>query len=107
MSIYDQFYIIKNNRIKLLSVVFVALTFLFISPTVTSAFASPITAISNQTLTQDDTGVIILEGATVIDGTADLPKPNTTIVINGSRIAYLSSDTTTTLIPLQPKMSLT
>jgi imidazolonepropionase-like amidohydrolase len=96
MSMYDQFYIIKNNRIKLLSAVsvgIVALTILFISPTVTSAFASPFAAVSNQTLTQNDAGVIILEGATVIDGTGDLPKSNTTIVINGSKIAYLSSDT--------------
>jgi imidazolonepropionase-like amidohydrolase len=48
---------------------------------------------SNQVLTKNNAGVIILEGATVIDGTGDLPKPNTTIVINESRIAYLSSDT--------------
>jgi predicted amidohydrolase YtcJ len=41
-------------------------------------------------LTKNNAGVIILEGATVIDGTGDLPKPNTTIVINGSRIVYLS-----------------
>src|SRR5215217_2041216 len=85
----------KNNRVKLLSVVsvgIVALAFLFISPTVTSAFASPFTTISNQTLTQNDAGVIILEGATVIDGTGNLPKPNATIVINGSKIAYLSSE---------------
>ena len=53
----------------------------------------PLTAMSNQVLTKNNAGVIILEGATVIDGTGDLPKPNTTIVINGSRIAYLSSDT--------------
>src|SRR5829696_1001789 len=95
MSMYEQFYIIKNNRIKLLSVVsvgMVALTFLFISSTVTSAFASPFTAMSNQTLTQNGAGVIILEGATVIDGTGDLPKSNATIVINGNKIAYLSSD---------------
>jgi imidazolonepropionase-like amidohydrolase len=72
----------------------VAVTLLFFSPTVTSAFASPLTAMSNQTLTHnDDAGVIILEGATVIDGTGDLPKPNTTIIINGSRIASLSSNT--------------
>jgi len=45
---------------------------------------------SNQVLTKNNAGVIILEGATVIDGTGDLPKPNTTIVINGSRIVYLS-----------------
>jgi imidazolonepropionase-like amidohydrolase len=85
----------KNNSVKLLSVVsvgIVALAFLFISPTVTSAFASPFTTISNQTLTQNDAGVIILEGVTVIDGTSDLPKPNATIVINGSKIAYLSSE---------------
>ena len=65
MSVYDQFYIIKNSRINLLSVVsvgLVALTFRFISPTVTSAFASPFTSMSNQTLTQNDAGVIILEG---------------------------------------------
>jgi hypothetical protein len=62
---YDQFYIIKKNRIKLLSVVsvgIVALTFLFISPTVTSAFASPFTSMSNQTLALNDAGVITLEG---------------------------------------------
>lgn len=85
-----QFYIIQNNRIKLFSVGLVGivamLTFLLVSPTVASAFASPLTA-------QNDDGVIILEGATVIDGTGDLPKPNTTIIINGSRIASLSSNT--------------
>ena len=85
-----QFYIIQNNRIKLFlvgSVGIVAIsTFLLVSPTVASAFASPLTA-------QNDDGVIILEGATVIDGTGDLPKPNTTIIINGSRIASLSSNT--------------
>jgi imidazolonepropionase-like amidohydrolase len=47
---------------------------------------------SDQAQAQNNTGVIILEGATVIDGTGALPKPNTTIVINGSRIAYLSSN---------------
>lgn len=80
------------KQLSVVSVGIVALTFLFISPNVTSAFASPFTAISNQKLTQNDAGVIILEGATVIDGTSDLPKPNATIVINGSRIAYLSSE---------------
>ena len=73
MSIYDQLHIIKNNKIKPSSVVSVgilAVTFLFISPTTTSAIAE----------------------ATIIDGTGDSPKHNTTIVLNGSRIAYLSSD---------------
>ena len=55
----------------------------------------PFTAMSNQTLTQNNPRVTILEGATVIDGTGALPKPNTTIVINGSKIAYLSSDIAT------------
>ncbi|MGA9167350.1 MAG: amidohydrolase family protein, partial [Nitrososphaeraceae archaeon] len=38
--------------------------------------------------------IIILENATVIDGTGDLPKPNTTIVINESRIADLTNNAT-------------
>jgi imidazolonepropionase-like amidohydrolase len=94
-----QFFAPKNNRIKILSIIpvaVVAISFLFISLTMNSSFAStiqpPLTAMSNQALTQNNAGVIILEGATVIDGTGDLPKPNTTIVINGSRIAYLSSE---------------
>src|SRR5919109_410881 len=90
------FILLKNNMVKQLSVVsvgiVVALTFLFISPTVTSSVDSPFTAISTQMLAQNDAGVIILEGATVVDGTGDLPKPNATIVINGSKIAYLSSE---------------
>src|SRR5215207_6505681 len=102
-SIYPmryQFYVIKNNKTKLLSVRSVAIitiSLLFTSPTMPSTFANtiqpPLTAMSNQVLTKNNAGVIILEGATVIDGTGDLPKPNTTIVINGSRIAYMSSDT--------------
>src|SRR5919106_4716298 len=95
MGMYDRFYVIKNNRVKLLAVVsvgiVVAVTFLFISPAVTSAFASPLTAMSNQPI-QNSNGIVILEGVTVIDGTGNLPKPNSTIVINGSMIAYLSSD---------------
>jgi imidazolonepropionase-like amidohydrolase len=85
----------KNNRANLLSVLSVGLggiTFLIISHTVTLAFASPLITMSDQAQTQNNTGVIILEGATVIDGTGALPKPNTTIVINGSRIAHLSSN---------------
>jgi imidazolonepropionase-like amidohydrolase len=45
-------------------------------------------------LAQNNAGIIILENATVIDGTGDLSKPNTTIVINGSRIADLSNNAT-------------
>jgi imidazolonepropionase-like amidohydrolase len=95
-----QFCATKNNKVKIVSVIsvaVVAISFLFISHTINSTFAStiqpPLTAIPNQMLTKNNAGVIILEGATVIDGTGDLPKPNTTIVINESRIAYLSSDT--------------
>jgi imidazolonepropionase-like amidohydrolase len=44
--------------------------------------------------THNNTGIIVLKGATVIDGTGDPPRPNTTIIIDGSRIAALSSNTT-------------
>jgi len=93
-----QFHIIINNRVKLFSVVSVgivaiavAVTLLFVSPAVPLAYASPLSEMSNQAKIQNNTGVIVLEGATVIDGTGGLPKPNTTIVINESRIACLSS----------------
>src|SRR5688572_25799246 len=76
----------------------VAISFLFISPTMipnaASTIQTPLTAIPNQRLAQNNAGIIILENATVIDGTGDLPKPNTTIVINGSRIADLSNNAT-------------
>ena len=55
---------------------------------------TPLTPMPNQRLAQNNAGIIILENATVIDGTGDLPKPNTTIVINGSRIADLSNNAT-------------
>ena len=56
--------------------------------------SSPLfTATSNQTLARNNTGAVILEGATVIGGTGALPKPNTTLVINGSRIVYASNIT--------------
>jgi imidazolonepropionase-like amidohydrolase len=92
-----QFHIVKNNMVKLFSVVSVgivtvAVTLLFVSAPMTLEYASPLTAMSNQAKTQNNTGVIVLEGATVIDGTGALPKPNTTIVINGYRITYLSSN---------------
>ncbi|MGB7559154.1 MAG: amidohydrolase family protein, partial [Nitrososphaeraceae archaeon] len=52
------------------------------------------TPMPNQRLAQNNAGIIILENATVIDGTGDLPKPNTTIVINESRIADLTNNAT-------------
>jgi imidazolonepropionase-like amidohydrolase len=54
---------------------------------------SPFSSRYNQTLVKNNYGVIILEGATLIGGTATLPQPNTTIVINGSRIMYVSNNT--------------
>ena len=76
----------------------VAISFLFISPTMipnaASTIQTPLTVMPNQRLAQNNAGIIILENATVIDGTGDLPKPNTTIVINGSRIADLSNNAT-------------
>ena len=70
-----QFYPIKNNRVKVLSVILmtvVAISFLFISPTMNSTFASTVeplfTATPSRMLTKNNTGVIVLEGATVIDG---------------------------------------
>jgi imidazolonepropionase-like amidohydrolase len=78
--------------VGIVAIIAVAVTLLFISPTLTLAFASSLNTMSNQAQAQNNTGVIILEGATVIDGTGALPKPDTTIVLNGSRIAYLSSN---------------
>ena len=76
----------------------VAISFLFISPTMipnaASTIQTPLTAMPNQRLAQNNAGIIILENATVIDGTGDLPKPNTTIVINESRIADLTNNAT-------------
>src|SRR5918996_534692 len=47
-----------------------------------------------QILTKNNSGIIILENATVIDGTGALPETNNTIVINGGRIMYVASNTT-------------
>jgi len=63
-------------------------------PNAASTIQTPLTAMPNQGLAQNNAGIIILENATIIDGTGDLPKPNTTIVINGSRIADLSNNAT-------------
>src|ERR687896_157914 len=93
-------YIFKN-RITLSSVISIAISAIFlmdISPKISSAFANvnqPIFSVSPyQILTKNNSGIIILENATVIDGTGALPEPNTSIVINGSRIMYVASNTT-------------
>ena len=89
----DHFHDVKNNKIKLLAAVLVEVlaSFLFISSTPTLTFASIsetlystqpplIGRINNQTLIKNnDGGIIILKGATLIDGTGALPKSSTTI----------------------------
>jgi imidazolonepropionase-like amidohydrolase len=59
----------------------------------TNTFQSTLPSLSNQTLASNNTGAVILEGATLIDGTGALPKPNTTIVIDGNRIVFVSNNT--------------
>jgi imidazolonepropionase-like amidohydrolase len=54
---------------------------------------SPFPSKHNQTLVKNNDGVSILKGATLIDGTGNLPKPNATIFINGSKIMYVSNNT--------------
>jgi imidazolonepropionase-like amidohydrolase len=80
-----------------MTVVITSISLLFISPTLTlgyaNTFQSTLSSLSNQTLTSNNTGAVILEGATLIDGTGALPKPNTTIVINGDRIVFASNNT--------------
>ena len=81
-----------------MTAVIASMSLLFISPTMTlgytNTFQSTLPSLSNQTLTSNNTGVVILEGATLIDGTGALPKPNTTIVIDGNRIVFVSNNTT-------------
>lgn len=105
----DHFHAVKNNKIKLLAAVLVEVlaSFLFISSTLTLTFASvsetvystqppSIGRINNQTLIKNnDGGITILKGATLIDGTGALPKSNTTIAINGSKIVYVSNGNAT------------
>ena len=69
-----------------MTAVIASMSLLFISPTMTwgytNTFQSILPSLSNQTLAINNTGAVILEGATLIDGTGALPKPNTTIVID-------------------------
>jgi imidazolonepropionase-like amidohydrolase len=72
----------------------ITISVLLISPTTTLAFANTtLSDASNQVLTSNNAAVIILEGATLIDGTGALPRQNTTIVINGNEIVYVSNNT--------------
>jgi imidazolonepropionase-like amidohydrolase len=80
-----------------MTAVIASMSLLFISPTMTlgytNTFQSTPPSLSNQMLTSNNTGVVILEGATLIDGTGAMPKPNTTIVIDGNRIVFVSNNT--------------
>jgi imidazolonepropionase-like amidohydrolase len=80
-----------------MTAVITSISLLFISPTMTlgytDTFQSTLPSLSNQTLTSNNTKAVILEGATLIDGTGALPKPNTTIVIDGNRIVFASNNT--------------
>jgi imidazolonepropionase-like amidohydrolase len=80
-----------------MTAVIASMSLLFISPTMTmgytNTFQSTLPSLSNQTLTSNNTGAVILKGATLIDGTGALPKPNTTIVIDGNRIVFVSNNT--------------
>jgi imidazolonepropionase-like amidohydrolase len=72
----------------------ITISVLLISPTTSLAFANTtLSDASNQMTTSNNAVVIILEGATLIDGTGVLPRHNTTIVINGTEIVYVSSNT--------------
>ena len=72
----------------------ITISVLLISPATTLAFANAtLSDVSNQILTSNNAVVIILEGATLIDGTGALPRLNTTIVINGTEIVYVSNNT--------------
>ena len=80
-----------------MTAVIASMSLLFISPTMTwgytNTFQSTLPSLSNQTLAINNTGAVILEGATLIDGTGALPKPNTTIVIDGNKIVFVSNNT--------------
>jgi imidazolonepropionase-like amidohydrolase len=80
-----------------MTAVIASMSLLFISPTMTMGytnnFQSTLLSLSNQTLTSNNTGAVILKGATLIDGTGALPKPNTTIVIDGNTIVFVSNNT--------------
>jgi imidazolonepropionase-like amidohydrolase len=64
----------------------------WVGVTVTAAGASEYN--SSMLSKHNNTGIIVLKGATLIDGTGDPSRPNTTINIDGSRIAALSSNAT-------------
>lgn len=68
-------YIVKNRITpsSVISIAIVAIFLMYISPKISSAFANVnqpnFSAAPNQILTKNNSGIIILENATVIDGT--------------------------------------
>jgi imidazolonepropionase-like amidohydrolase len=87
------FLLYKLNNFSPPILLMITISVLLISPTTTLAFANTaLSDVSNQMLTSNNAVVIILEGATLIDGTGALPRHNTTIVINGTEIVYVSNN---------------
>jgi imidazolonepropionase-like amidohydrolase len=89
----------QSNEVRFppsaMTAVIASMLLLFISPTMTLGYTNTFQSIlPSLSLTSNNTGVVILEGATLIDGTGALPKPNTTIVIDGNRIVFVSNNTT-------------
>jgi imidazolonepropionase-like amidohydrolase len=101
MYVSGKFANAQSNEVRFppsaMTAVIASMSLLFISPTMTlgytNTFQSTQPSLSSQTLTRNNTGAVILEGATLIDGTGSLPKPNTTIVIDGNRIVFVSNNT--------------
>ena len=88
------FLLYRLNNLSPPLLLMITISVLLISPATTLAFANAtLSDVSNQILTSNNAVVIILEGATLIDGTGALPRHNTTIVINGTEIVYVSNNT--------------
>ncbi|HKI08816.1 MAG TPA: amidohydrolase family protein [Nitrososphaeraceae archaeon] len=88
------FLLYRLNNLSPPLLLMITISVLLISPTTTLAFANTtLSDASNQMLTSNNAVAIILEGATLIDGTGALPKHNTAIVINGTEIVYVSNNT--------------
>jgi imidazolonepropionase-like amidohydrolase len=88
------FLLYRLNNLSPPLLLMITISVLLISPATTLAFANAtLSDVSNQILTSNNAVVIILEGATLIDGTGALPRHNTTIVIDGTEIVYVSNNT--------------
>src|SRR5215208_3182382 len=89
--------LLGSGSIKTFLLLMITMSVQIISPTMTLAFANAgqptLSDASNQMLTSNNAAAIILERATLSVGTGALPRHNTTIVINGTEIAYVSNNT--------------